>query len=405
LFPADKAAVLERDAPPAQLRAALVPAIPMIVDAVIAAIRGEERRAGRPESALERNLRLGLTHAVERWFAAASPSADTDLHFALGRAHARSGRSLDELMSFYRIAARTAWLRTSEVGAAEGIEPEYLYRLAGTGFGYVDELSTQAAAGYAEEQSHRSSATQSRRTELMRLLLRTPQSDRDVLDGAAEAAGAELSPTLAFFAGAAELYDTFVRSSHEPFVLEPRGGDFVGVLLDPDTPGRQARLLAASERTGAHLALGPAVAVAHAGRSLERATALLTLMRRGLVESRPLVRADDHDLDLLLSAQPRLAGDLIRRRLAPLEAIHGAKARRNLTLTLRAWLGNPGQRKAIADSLEVHPQTVRYRMAQLRDLFGDALDNPDGRFELELALRLKRYAPPGEADETTPAGR
>jgi DNA-binding PucR family transcriptional regulator len=42
---------------------------------------------------------------------------------------------------------------------------------------------------------------------------------------------------------------------------------------------------------------------------------------------------------------------------------------------------------------------VRYRMAQLRELFGDALDNPDGRFELELALRLKRYATPGEADE------
>ena len=57
-------------------------------------------------------------------------------------------------------------------------------------------------------------------------------------------------------------------------------------------------------------------------------------------------------------------------------------------LTLRAWLRNPGQRKAIADSLAVHPQTVRYRMAQLRELFGDALDNADGRFELELALRL-----------------
>ncbi len=371
----------------------------MIVDAVIAAIRGEARRAGRRGSALERNLRLGLTHAVERWFATASPSADTDLHFALGRAHARSGRSLDELMGFYRIAARTAWLRTSEVGAAQGIEPEYLYQLAGTGFGYVDELSTQAAAGYAEEQSHRSGATQSRRTELLRLLLRTPQPDREVLDAAAEAAGTQLSPTLAFFAGPAELYDAFVRTSHEHFVLEPRGGEFVGATLDPDAPGRLARLLAASERTGAQLALGPAVAVAHAGRSLERASALLALMRRGLVESSPLVRADDHDLALLLSAQPQLASDLVSRRLAPLDAIPGAKTRRNLVLTLRAWLRNPGQRKAIADSLGVHPQTVRYRMAQLRELFGDSLDNADGRFELELALRLARYAAPEDSED------
>ncbi len=390
---------MERDAPPAQLRAALVPAIPMIVDAVIAAIRGEERRTGRSASALERNLRLGLTHAVERWFAAASPSADTDLHFALGRAHARAGRSLDELMGFYRVAGRTAWQRTSEVGSAQGIEPEYLYRLAGTGFGYVDELSTQAAAGYADEQSHRSGATQSRRTELLRLLLRTPQPDRDVLDAAARAAGTQLSPTLAFFAGADDLYDAFVRSSHEHFVLEPRGGHFVGAIFDPDSPGRLARLLAASERTGAQLALGPEVAVSQAARSLERATALLRLIRRGLVESSPLVRAADHDLALLLSAQPQLASDLVRRCLAPLEAIPGVKTRRNLALTLRAWLRNPGQRKAIADSLAVHPQTVRYRMAQLRELFGDALDNPDGRFELELALRLARYATLGEAED------
>ena len=249
------------------------------------------------------------------------------------------------------------------------------------------------------EQSHRSGASQSRRTELLRLLLRTPQPDRDVLDAAAEAAGAQLSPTLAFFAGPAELYDAFVRSGEEHFVLEPRGGVFVGALLDPESPGRLARLTAASERTGAQLALGPAVAVAQAGRSLERATALLTLTRRGLVESSPLVRADDHDLALLLSAQPQLASDLVRRRLAPLQAITGAKTRRNLTLTLRAWLHNPGQRKAIADSLAVHPQTVRYRMARLRELFGDELDNPDGRFELELALRLARYAAPGEDGE------
>jgi DNA-binding PucR family transcriptional regulator len=35
----------------------------------------------------------------------------------------------------------------------------------------------------------------------------------------------------------------------------------------------------------------------------------------------------------------------------------------------------------------VHPQTVRYRMAQLRDLFGARLDDHDARFELALALR------------------
>jgi DNA-binding PucR family transcriptional regulator len=42
----------------------------------------------------------------------------------------------------------------------------------------------------------------------------------------------------------------------------------------------------------------------------------------------------------------------------------------------------------------VHPQTVRYRMARLRDLLGDCLDSPEGRFELELALRARRALTP-----------
>jgi len=40
-----------------------------------------------------------------------------------------------------------------------------------------------------------------------------------------------------------------------------------------------------------------------------------------------------------------------------------------------------------AAALGVHPQTVRYRVARLRELFGTALDDPQSRFELQLALR------------------
>jgi DNA-binding PucR family transcriptional regulator len=37
--------------------------------------------------------------------------------------------------------------------------------------------------------------------------------------------------------------------------------------------------------------------------------------------------------------------------------------------------------------MQVHPQTARYRIARLRELLGDQLDDPDARFELEIALR------------------
>ena len=178
----------------------------------------------------------------------ATPSADTGLHFELGRAQARAARSLDELMGFYRIAGQTAWRRLTEVGAAEGIEPEFLYRLAETGFGYVEELSTQAAAGYAEEHSHRSGATHSRRSELLRMLLREPKPDRDVLEHAARAAGVELSSTLAFFVGAAERYDTSRAGAASRSCWSRDAGEFVGMIFDPDEAGRLRQLAAASER-------------------------------------------------------------------------------------------------------------------------------------------------------------
>jgi DNA-binding PucR family transcriptional regulator len=53
----------------------------------------------------------------------------------------------------------------------------------------------------------------------------------------------------------------------------------------------------------------------------------------------------------------------------------------------------------VAERLLVHPQTVRYRMGQLRDLFGEHLDDPDARFELALALRATEPAAlPAAAD-------
>ena len=34
----------------------------------------------------------------------------------------------------------------------------------------------------------------------------------------------------------------------------------------------------------------------------------------------------------------------------------------------------------------MHPQTVRYRMGQLRDLYGERLEDPQSVLELTLAL-------------------
>ena len=61
----------------------------------------------------------------------------------------------------------------------------------------------------------------------------------------------------------------------------------------------------------------------------------------------------------------------------------------------------------MAAELHVHPQTVRYRLARLRERFGDALDDPSARFELALALRSPVSPPPrpGTLSNTTESER
>jgi DNA-binding PucR family transcriptional regulator len=91
--------------------------------------------------------------------------------------------------------------------------------------------------------------------------------------------------------------------------------------------------------------------------------------------------------ELVLRADDEARTDLRARLLAPLDDLP-AGARAKLTETLRCWLLHQGRRDKVAAELFVHPQTVRYRMTQLRDLYGDRLDDPRTVLELTVALAI-----------------
>ena len=94
---------------------------------------------------------------------------------------------------------------------------------------------------------------------------------------------------------------------------------------------------------------------------------------------------EDHLPELVLTADPEALAELRARALAPLADLRPATAAR-LTETLRSWLLHQGRRDAVAEELFVHPQTVRYRVGQLRELFGDRLTDPRAVLELVVAL-------------------
>jgi DNA-binding PucR family transcriptional regulator len=163
--------------------------------------------------------------------------------------------------------------------------------------------------------------------------------------------------------------------------------DPVGLVLipDPEGPGRPARVRAALRDRRA--VLGPTVAWEDASVSAQRALLGWSVHSAGGLGEDRLARTDDHLLTLLLATSPRLTADLVARRLGALADMTSA-ARERAIATLQVWLDAHGDVPVAAKMLQVHPQTVRYRLSGLRALLGDgALDHPIARLELALALQ------------------
>ena len=173
---------------------------------------------------------------------------------------------------------------------------------------------------------------------------------------------------------------------------EPAGVDDedAGVLLVPDATGRdRERLVRQLEGRGA--IIGPERPWLQVHRSFQRVLRAREFLPQP--NSRGTLDTDDLLAELLLSADPEALADLRARALAPLAAVRPT-VRLRLEETLRSWLLHHGRRELIAAHLFVHPQTVRYRMAQLRELFGDRLDDPEEVLRLTMALALQPARPP-----------
>jgi PucR C-terminal helix-turn-helix domain len=414
----------------------LRPVLPGLADEMIAAIAVEVPDYARAmEGTFGQLVRMGVEVALNRFMdMIADPRTDItrarDTYVNLGRGEFHAGRSLDALMAAYRVGARLAWRRFVEAGTAAKLPPEALYSLGEAMFAYIDEISAESADGYAEEQSAAAGESQRRRRRLVRLLAQDPPASEEAVRTAAQAAawapprrlaalvaaaaetaaGAEAGGTPPGGGGEAVPGEEIVEAIGVRLARRLGGGAIGGAagglacvfVPDPDAPGRRRQIVAAVDEGGGRrprggdgdeqgrsspVAIGPTVPWHRATASLRRAAAAFRLAASGDVDGGRLIVAEDHLATLLITGDRPLAADLAASRLAPLNGLaEGPRAR--LTETLRAWLDRPGQVQAVAAELGVHPQTVRYRLRQLRELFGTRLEDPEARFELSLALRV-----------------
>jgi hypothetical protein len=372
---------------------ALRPFLPQTIDEIISTIRETVPAYARPlEGAFGSALRAGVERALGDFLDEVEgrdvEAGESSIYVALGRGEAREGRTLDALLSAYRLGARVAWRRSAEQGRRAGFDPETLTLLAEAFFAYIDQLSARSAQGYAEEQSAIAGEEAHRRRALLAILVQTPPAEAAAIDTAAREAGWQPPARLAAVVWRDESEQPVAGRLPLGTLAAPVDDALVCALVpDPDAPGRPAEIeRALGRRAGS---LGPTVPWNEAWLTAARAREIHRLIAEGLLEGEGLTVAEDHLAALIVHGDGALVTELARRRLAPLDERPPA-SRQRLRETLAAWLDHQGNVPKVADALHVHPQTVRYRLGQLRELFGDSLEDPAARFELSLALRAPR---------------
>ena len=257
----------------------------------------------------------------------------------------RAGRSLESLLSAYRIGARVAWRRFAAVGVAAGLEPETLYLLAESIFAYIDVLSAESAEGHALEQSAVAGEAELRRRRLARMLVREQPAEVSVVRAAANEARWPLPRKVAVLAVTGPRREPVASHLGVEAISDTIGETLVAVIPDPDGPGRRAAVERAVREAGATAGLGTTVAWGNAAVSFARATAALALADG----SPALIVASEQAGRLLLRSDRSLAEELATERLAPLAEL-SPRQRARMVDTLRAWLAEQGRLSAVADA-------------------------------------------------------
>ena len=388
----------------------MLPELEPLARDMAAAILSEVPEYARPDDDSYARVVHQVARDAVHQFAAriADPAAPgepiTRMFHDIGRVEAAAGRSLDALHTALRVGARVTWQRLREKARQGGGDADVFARLGESIFRYLDELAAACSAGYAEARAEFAGEAERLRHRLLDLLVADPPTPPETIASLAATIGWRLprrvvavalkAPAGACSGSLAPLPpDVLVDlAGREPCLLMP----------DPDGPGRRRQLEDGLRKwpvtaqpedgpPGCLAAVGPAVPLARASASLRWARRALSLAQRNPAGQAAdgIVRCDEQLATLVLLADAELARVLSGQALAPLRGLRPEQADR-LAETLLAWLESADNAGVAASRLHVHPQTVRYRLRQLTELFGDALSDPDSRFALQVALRVRR---------------
>lgn len=306
------------------------------------------------------------------------------------RRRAHQGVELQSVLRAYRVGIRVMWseITSTHVAQLEGV----VGQLATWALDFADRISTAVASAYLDEAEQLAREREHRRSALLNIILSGPAAEPidspDELERHHMIAVARVGPELALHE--LERVGLLLEERAGASLWTVRHRSVVAALDAPDGRERDAtiRLLEGVVRASDVVAVGLGGGAEGVDETRDTYAEAIAALRVG-----PSVLAgpvyDHHELAPLIALleRPERARRFAAGVLEPL----GDLAERSWALpTLEAFLAHRGRVKPAAAALGVHPNTVKYRMRELRAFTEPAAIDGSRAATLLLALRVSR---------------
>ncbi|WP_019631030.1 PucR family transcriptional regulator [Actinomadura atramentaria] len=368
-------------------------AIPATVEEIVREIERQFPQYSRvrdPAHAdfLARTVERSITGFFEVLRSESGPSAELlDFFREVGVIETAEGLSQDVSQAAFRIGTGIALRRLS---AASSGHPRVNARVVGAtaerALDYLNTLAAAVAEGHRATRARTAAGLRERRDALLATLL-APDVPPGLLKERADDADWPVPERAAAVALRLPDATPWPRTALPPDVLVGLHLDRPCLIVpDPEGPGRSRALR--HGLGGWRAVLGPPVPVTDVARSLAHACRALDLGDTGALPAAGFTAVADHLPLLIMLAEPLLTGHLVELVFRPLgdpSRLRGGP--RRLVETFLAALDHGFVATEIAEALGVHPQTVRYRVRQIEELFGPGVHDPAQRLSYHMALR------------------
>jgi sugar diacid utilization regulator len=382
-----------------------------LAEAMLGAILGDIGSYDRPGgeallSDVREHCRLHVDLLMRSLRAGRDPDR-SDLTFARDAAARRvhQGIPLDGLLQAFRVGHRTLWQAIVDEAAETPAGGEAAIRLAGEAMEYIDLASTHVAEAYLRESGQLAELIQRRRRDLLENLLagRVPDDDETEALGLGLERDADFVVAVTALQDAGEADDRALAKAATSIAASIGSRALVVVRQD-----EVAAILPVAGKNPS--AIGVALDLARVGADREHEIRMLIGVSgvcRGLGEvgqryleahqalrrtnaDRPIVSLSElSPFEHLVASADRSTRTSIAMEAAPLtENGNGA-----LMETLRVYLDSDLDVARTAETLYVHPNTVRYRLRRIGELTGVDPQRFSGQVELLTIARLFESSP------------